>query len=290
MSTKINNGYQIHVETLGQLWEWRANLLKRFKTHAKTQLSAHIAKKAVYLADDRWVKPFWGFNVPNPGDEAKITLEGHESALRVSKRIAWEGLRESDTHCLRDKFEIEISVHKAGKKTLALVIGPGEVNKWFRSQPKVSEYHYQDSTDKPKHISKKDWNQRKKDWDKALPTGVPKESGLIFFGEEPRLFLYDIQKFRFVAPSKKERALRLAKAILLDKRIRAYDKTRDPNEPVRMSTYTNLMEEAYTHRSIKPLTRIIETQLRNYRSWEDIDKAFCAPPKHLTRKFKTPTP
>lgn len=43
----------------------------------------------------------------------------------------------------------------------------------------LEEYHYQDQTDKPDDISSRAWAQRRKDWDKALPTGLPSSDGMV---------------------------------------------------------------------------------------------------------------
>jgi hypothetical protein len=42
------------------------------------------------------------------------------------------------------------------------------------------DYHYQNSTDKPSHISNANWRLRRKHWEEALPgIGVPADNGLL---------------------------------------------------------------------------------------------------------------
>ena len=52
-------------------------------------------------------------------------------------------------------------------------------DKSFCERYGLEEYHYQKQTDKPDYISSRAWTQRKKDWDKALPTGVPNNDGMV---------------------------------------------------------------------------------------------------------------
>ena len=42
----------------------------------------------------------------------------------------------------------------------------------------MKEYGYWNNTDKPDEISAKDWNKRRINWDKALPTGIPIMDGI----------------------------------------------------------------------------------------------------------------
>jgi len=41
----------------------------------------------------------------------------------------------------------------------------------------LKDYHYQNSTDKPKSVSKREWEARERFWDKVAPSGVPFEDG-----------------------------------------------------------------------------------------------------------------
>lgn len=52
-------------------------------------------------------------------------------------------------------------------------------DKSFCEKYELEEYHYQNQTDKPDDISSRAWAQRRKDWDKALPTGVPSSDGMV---------------------------------------------------------------------------------------------------------------
>ena len=51
--------------------------------------------------------------------------------------------------------------------------------KAFREKYGLEDYHYQNSTDKPTNISKADWNKRRRDWDIAMPSGIPSKDGMV---------------------------------------------------------------------------------------------------------------
>ena len=49
----------------------------------------------------------------------------------------------------------------------------------FRKSYGLEDYHYQDQTDRPDGISKEDWKQREADWDKAMPSWIPANDGIV---------------------------------------------------------------------------------------------------------------
>lgn len=54
----------------------------------------------------------------------------------------------------------------------------------------LKEYHYQNQTDEPDWISEDEWGQRKKDWEDALPTGVPIKDGMSISLVTAQTFIY----------------------------------------------------------------------------------------------------
>lgn len=51
------------------------------------------------------------------------------------------------------------------------------IQKWIQSSPLILEYHYQDQTDQPSHLSIQEWKTRRRLWDRALPDGIPSLAG-----------------------------------------------------------------------------------------------------------------
>lgn len=82
------------------------------------------------------------------------------------------------------------------KKTLIMTYSENFTNffrklcndKSFCEKYELEEYHYQNQTDKPDDIPQRSWTQRKKDWDKALLTGIPSSDGMV-------IKLLDAEKF-----------------------------------------------------------------------------------------------
>lgn len=44
----------------------------------------------------------------------------------------------------------------------------------------LTDYHWQNATDKPAEISDEEWDKREVDWDKVMPTGVPAHTCLLY--------------------------------------------------------------------------------------------------------------
>lgn len=43
----------------------------------------------------------------------------------------------------------------------------------------IRDYHYQNQTDKPDHITGREWRSRKLAWDRLMPSGIPSEDGTV---------------------------------------------------------------------------------------------------------------
>ena len=64
-------------------------------------------------------------------------------------------------------------------KTLAMFFGNPTLRDYLESRHDfLTDYHYQDQTDRPEDISEEEWNLREKDWDKAIgPDYIPIQHG-----------------------------------------------------------------------------------------------------------------
>ena len=78
------------------------------------------------------------------------------------------------------------------------------------------DFHYQDSTDRPKDVSEKDWDSREEAWEKAMPTGRPRDLGLIceIFDGMPECYANDKSIFESI-PDTQSRIKKLAKSAYL---------------------------------------------------------------------------
>ena len=85
----------------------------------------------------------------------------------------------------------------------------------FVCKYKISDYHYQNQTDRPEHISKKEWNKRYKDWMEVMPTGVPRDTGMVinitgYDDFKNDMFFIKPEKIHTYLKSKDERVEQLA--------------------------------------------------------------------------------
>lgn len=65
-------------------------------------------------------------------------------------------------------FRCSLHIYPLRKKLLALYIGRDNLQNLISIQPYLSDYHYQDQTDKPEKISDEEWELRKQDWEEAI--------------------------------------------------------------------------------------------------------------------------
>lgn len=76
-------------------------------------------------------------------------------------------------------YNCEVVLFPLKDKTLLMYFGNSDLRKVVDNLPYLSDYHYQNQTDKPENVSEEEWNQRKKDWDEALSRdGIPTKHGL----------------------------------------------------------------------------------------------------------------
>lgn len=53
-------------------------------------------------------------------------------------------------------------------------------NDYIHTRLQLQEWHYEDSANKPSHISDDEWQARRESWEEVMPTGIPEESMLTF--------------------------------------------------------------------------------------------------------------
>lgn len=96
----------------------------------------------------------------------------HYSRLRIIDKIK---------ECAKSPFKFDydyrcnLQIIPMKRKTLVLYFGNLEMQQYLESLPDfLTDYHYQDQTDKPDDISTYKWKQREKDWENAIgPDYIP---------------------------------------------------------------------------------------------------------------------
>lgn len=96
-------------------------------------------------------------------------------------------------------FDLSVGIYPIGDKVLGLPFcGPAaqEAQEAFFALPEISQYPYWDCTDPDESVSPEEWEQRKLDWDKALPgIGIPRECGVtlkLLDGQDIACNFYDM--------------------------------------------------------------------------------------------------
>lgn len=97
-------------------------------------------------------------------------------------------------------LKIELVCIPIQNKVLILYYGEHpEFRDVVESFPEIFEYNYWNNVDQPEELSDEEWEQRKKDWDVALPgLGIPSEEGLIFSINKPSTYIQNTELLPYV--------------------------------------------------------------------------------------------
>lgn len=180
MSTKIYNGY-ISTLNIEQLLKEFVDVRDKFE-NKKIQLYNKILGNQVANKIDG--DAIAAYRTMTGQEQYAILNEIHDKNERsVKDEVILRGLRSSldlSSDCV---------VFPMGKrKTLILFYCENnELTAIWKRLRFIKEYHYQNQTDKPRGISEKKWEQRKRDWDKALGYDVPVNRGYCFTFTQERL-------------------------------------------------------------------------------------------------------
>ena len=86
-----------------------------------------------------------------------------------------------------DKNDIKFQVFGTDLcKVVSRIVNDGTITGFNIEQYKkelkhyhIREYHYQNQTDKPDHITGREWRSRKLAWDRIMPSGIPSKDGTV---------------------------------------------------------------------------------------------------------------
>lgn len=173
MSTKIYNGY-ISTLNIEQLLEKFVAMRDKFEIKKAVLYNKEMARMATRNVDR---EAFKLKRKLNGNEQYEIYNKTHDdNEKRVREEVILR--RERSPH----DYSLNCTVIPLGKgKTLLLLYCENkEMIKMWNRLPFIKDYHYQDQTDKPRNISEKNWNIRRKDWDKALGYSAAIEKGYTF--------------------------------------------------------------------------------------------------------------
>lgn len=183
MSTKIYNGYYSNLNIADLLQRFKALVpeFTKLKLHGYTK---HLVSKTIEQIDRMHQK---GESEIKQND---ILYKKYDKHVDKVKETISKGMREPDldfhAYCcvfpVSKEYRVENIHSPADLETLILFYCDDckEMINLFRDQGFIFDYHYQNSTDKPKDITEKNWEQRIKDWDHVLEDDVALFKGYRF--------------------------------------------------------------------------------------------------------------
>ena len=183
MSTKIYNGYRFDKDySLRELDNLLMQLKKEVQNVANKEYSKQILNELLYIYD---CKCFFGEEIAKKRMNEYCDKEPSEiSWINFLYNIGFyvdEKCKESKISSKRDfkyDFSCEMHIMPTSNKLLFTLYAEKDIFKEIvESKPFISEYMYQNQTDKPDCISDEEWDERKKDWEEAIIEGIPANHG-----------------------------------------------------------------------------------------------------------------
>jgi hypothetical protein len=167
---KVYNGYLITKKmSLAQLQQFNLRLKKRIEAKKSKLILDMFTKKTVEELDLRTL----GLIQPDEKDESRSILS------LIYDRI--QNIERKNERNPEVDFSVEVCYIPFKNKLLALFYSEQQVfEKIWNKTPSVKDYHYQNSIERPKDISAKEWNQRCQDWSNATLSGSPAHVGFSF--------------------------------------------------------------------------------------------------------------
>lgn len=253
MSTTIYNGYKLPMMSFRELTEFT----KRFREMAKEKtvelVSAYIAEKITELLDDMriWDEEMFVERhvlyedeleklikqrnlekqgvVLNEEEKIKLRLDAypHRTAKSVVVWKARERYRKIEQTMTRDPvvdFDSNACFIPIQDKILVLFnCEQKEIVELWESLPEITYYGYWNNTDPDKSVSEEEWEQRRKDWNEALPgAGVLMDNGMFayFVKDVFNPLMIEVQLVMKFIPSFEKRVNRVAKDIVMDRKFK----------------------------------------------------------------------
>lgn len=179
MSIKIYNGYILDQNySLRELNNLFIGLRKKIQVEANKSYLELVLNRCVYMQD---MITYFG------KEKAGQMLRQEDSLFNgTSLMDGWTFVErkvmeasKSDKRNFRYNFQSEVQILPIENKILLMYFGndKDELLQIFECEPYILEYHYQNQTDKPDNISEEEWEERENDWDAALPSWIPNDTG-----------------------------------------------------------------------------------------------------------------
>lgn len=164
MSTKIYTAYVLRDRR--QLWPVCRKIRERCETHVRKELT-RIYRALIADAADRLGKPDDPFKKHRSTDGSFGVMD--------AGRYVQDAYGAQLTRMDRDFFDLTVSVAvreaSDGRILMIPYSGSGYLSgslDFMRRMPELRDYHYQNSTDRPRRISAREWARRRRTWEPLL--------------------------------------------------------------------------------------------------------------------------
>lgn len=258
MGTKIYNGYKVELTQALDLFDFCSRTKKQLQAIKSKEVSSLLARDTVRHLDRLSVGETISQVPP----------------LTFADRALRERLKELEESAYRDPevdFASSALFIPQSNSTLVLFYAEQEsfVTYW-KNLAEVKDYHYQDSTERPRKIKVKEWSERRRIWEQALdPYSIEGEQrGFRFNFTNHKLDRILPDQIIDLLPSVNERANFLAKEMLMSQKIKerelAGEKASTYNIYSWISSITEWMKSdegkaAFTDLRSKVLTKLIKS-------------------------------
>ena len=197
MSTKIYNGFRINLTSLPSIHKALLDLRAKLRPLQDAKVKRYVIQTAVAIFDQHTL------NYPMPEGVSK-----HSTPMTYASSDYLKDVRRLKNTMERNPMvdtSFELAIIPVSAKVILGIpyVDDNDFLALLMKQDWVEEYGYWDNTDKPKHLTAREWTARGKMWDKALAPGndIPAMAGLsadltIDSHAMFRISPQDVQRFR----------------------------------------------------------------------------------------------
>lgn len=178
MSTKIYNGYVLPMMTLKELNAFTNQFRLKAQVVAKEEAEKLIAKLFAKHLDTLYLEEkeqFYNVAFKHDTNTFKKRQEKYEKGnvlyhLYQTLRIRYEHVQQTQIRDNQVDFDAEVVYIPLEDKILALYYAENEaLQTLWENEELVNSYGYWNNTDPDETCTEEEWEQRRNDWDEALP-------------------------------------------------------------------------------------------------------------------------
>jgi len=206
MSTKIYNAYKLDVANWNEALVWLQSHREQAVPLAQQTYLSLAAKKLTFSRDEHL----------NGLNKTPLTLNMLHDEAREERKQNKLGYRSPDYD-----YELIACLYPEGDSCYLRLLGENlDIHKHLLDDERLTDFHYQNSTDRPKELSEEEWEERDKIWARLMPSGEPTYNMFSYYivsEYDTQTNLYRKNDLIELQPSKEDRARHIAKEVTIRK-------------------------------------------------------------------------